>query len=593
MVDLEIKGGFTNQLYNDSAYSVLVKLLNEKGINDNKIVGDIFTGFSKCIGTVKLKKYIRGVIKRHKLGDVDTVLSEIQKNMTDEGEAGNLRVLLSESETRREGIHTLAKHCIGKFHLFTIRDNDEIYLYNDGVYLPNGKRILAGYVQKNMGLGDCLTSHVINEFWGHIRRYTYSTNDKLQEPKNLICLQNGVLRIDNLKLEPHNPNQVFLNKLPVIYDEIADCPKIQEFLTQIIPEDLIPVLQELIGYCLYKGYPIHKAFMLVGTGANGKSTFINLLKSFLGQEFCASIPLYQLETNRFAGSSLFGKLANLFADLPSRALKETSIFKMLTGEDLIPAEKKFQDQFFFTNYAKLIFSCNQIPASPDDSDAFFRRWIIINFPNQFLNDKADKKLLTKLTIPEELSGLLNFAIEGLKRLVEGGDFSITKSIEEVREEYIRRSDSVASFLMDMIQAHPEKYVPKKELYTAYCDYCRDLNAPIKPENTFHKELQQKIRVEDYRPNLEVDGRKQRILCWKGIQFLQLNREKNPDNPDNPDQSVSDVSDVKAKSYLLLRNFNENEIVNQICAIDNCEETECNYDSKGVLYCRKHFEEMAN
>jgi putative DNA primase/helicase len=107
---------------------------------------------------------------------------------------------------------------------------------------------------------------------------------------------------------------------------------------------------------------------------------------------------------------LYGKLANIYADLPAIALKETGIFKMLTGGDTISGEHKFKPRFYFKNYAKLIFSCNQIPQTPDDSDAFYRRWIIVNFPHQFLDadqntDKnlvADKNLLAKLTTTSEL-----------------------------------------------------------------------------------------------------------------------------------------------------------------------------------------------
>ncbi|MBS3160196.1 hypothetical protein J4213_00690, partial [Candidatus Woesearchaeota archaeon] len=297
------------------------------------------------------------------------------------------------------------------------------------------------------------------------------------------------------------------------------------------------------------------AFMLEGGGANGKSTFINLLKCFLGKKNCAAVPLQQLEINRFALSSLFGKLANLFADLPDRALRDTSFFKMLVGEDLIPGERKFKDQFFFNNYAKQIFSCNRIPRSPDDSDAFFRRWVIIRFPNQFLNNQADKRLLTKLTSQEELSGFLNFAIGGLKRLLDQGDFSNSKSINEIREQYTRMSDSVGTFIMDCILTSPEDYEQKKTLYTSYCDYCRSMNYPIFPENTFHRELQKSLRVEDYYPSLIIEGKQQRVKCWRGIKF-NLKWEKNPNNLNNPNQikeneenDVNLVNDVKDVSHL--------------------------------------------
>ena len=343
---------------------------------------------------------------------------------------------------KKEALYKLSKYFLGKYNTITLSDTDEILIYRHGVYIP-GSKIIARHTQDI--LKDKATINTINELLGHIKRETYKDRDEINEPIDKICLKNGILNLNTLEIEQHNHNIFFLSKLPVSYNKEADCPEIKKFLKEVLPESSIPVVQELIGYCLYKKYHIHKAFMLIGTGANGKSTFINLLRSFLGKENCASIPLQRLEENRFSLSSLHGKLTNMFADLPARSLRYTSIFKMLTGEDLIPAEKKFKDEFFFQNHAKQLFSCNQIPESPDESDAFFRRWIIITFPNQYLNN-PDRKLLSKLTTDNELSGLLNYALIGLKRLLEKGDFSNPSSTEEVREEYIRKSDSVGSFI---------------------------------------------------------------------------------------------------------------------------------------------------
>ena len=176
---------------------------------------------------------------------------------------------------------------------------------------------------------------------------------------------------------------IFLKKIPIKYNPNADCPKIKEFINQIMREEDVVVLQELAGYCLWKDYPIQKAFALVGEGSNGKSTFLRLLTKLLGKENVSSISLQDLVNNRFAVANLYGKLANIFADLPPEILKDTAKFKMLTGGDIITAEKKFKNPFKFYNYAKLIFSCNRLPVTYDDTTAFFRRWVIINFPNTF------------------------------------------------------------------------------------------------------------------------------------------------------------------------------------------------------------------
>ena len=440
-----------------------------------------------------------------------------------------IRTVASDPQTRQKAISLMAKYFLKNERILTLMDTDEIHIYHQGVYVGSGERTLSKKAQKI--LKEYAGIHFINEVLGDIKRETYVARETIEEPKDKLCLENGILNINSLEIEDHDPSTVFFNKIPVIYVKEADCPNIKKFLREVVAreEDILNI-QELIGYCLYKSYLIHKAFMLLGGGANGKSTLINLIRAFLGSKNCSSIPLQQLENDRFSLSSLYGKLVNVFADLSPRALRESSFFKMLTGEDQIPAEKKFKDKFFFLNYAKMIFSANQLPKSPDDSDAFFRRWIIILFPNQFMNDKADKKLIEKLTTKEEMGGLLNFAIEGLKRLLEKGDFSETKSVAEVRENYIRQSDSVSAFQMDCIVIKSDGEIEKKKLYTSYADYCREKGYPTVPENTFHRDLQRIIRVEDYRPRR--DG--QRVQCWKGISLL--NMENNPDMVDNIDQN---------------------------------------------------------
>lgn len=471
--------------------------------------------------------------------------------------------LIKDRDTTR-ACHTLASYYLKRYNLFTLSDTGEILVYQKGAYVPRGEEIISKSIQEI--LQDFCKIHLVGEIMGHIKRSTLVPRELLKEPLDKLCLQNGILDVKTLKITDHTPDIFFFNKIPVPYVSTADCPLIKKFLNEIVGTEGVSLLQEFTGYCLYKEHFIHKAFMLVGGGANGKSTFLRLLKAFLGHENVTSVPLQNLENNRFSLSSLFGKLANIFADLSSKGLSGTSIFKMLVGQDLIPAEKKFRDQFFFENYAKMIFSANQIPKSPEDTDAFFRRWIIILFPNQFLKN-ADKNLFKKISTPEELSGFLNFAIEGLKRLLEKGDFTVNKSIETTREQYIRMSDSVGAFIMDLVQISPDSYIPKKELYTSYCDYCRSMSYPIVSDNLFYKDLQKAIRVEDYRPLMEINGTRERVQCWKGIKII-LKRENCPDMIDIPDttgkQEPNNVNLVRdVNPFLPIKDNQLDDYVNHV------------------------------
>jgi len=453
-----------------------------------------------------------------------------KQGMTDAEVRSEIEYLLGNLKTKA-AIYLLAIHLLTKYRLITIEDTQEIFVYKEGVYYGRADRLLSAHAQHI--LTDLGSTHFISETLAHIKRSTYKKREDLLEPLLKVCLQNGILNLEIMQLEPHTPDIVFFNKLPISFISTADCPLIKKFLKEVLPtNDDILSIQELFGYCLYKEYLIHKAFMFVGGGSNGKSTLIKILKHFLGKENCAAVPLHQIEGDKFAVASLFGKLANMFADLPAKALKDSSLFKMLTGEDNIPAEKKFKDKFFFQNYSKMIFSANQIPKTPDESDAFFRRWIILQFPNQFTGSSDDKKLIYRLTTDAEMSGLLNYAIEGLKRLLEKGDFTSAKSIEEMREVYMRQSDSVMSFIMDCLEVSISDHIGKKELYTRYTEYCREKIYPIVPENTFHQELHKKIRVEDYRPAVKdpVTNNFIRVNCWRGIKLIQ-NRLDSLDSQD--------------------------------------------------------------
>jgi len=187
---------------------------------------------------------------------------------------------------------------------------------------------------------------------------------------------------------------------------------------------------------------------------------------------------------------------------------------MLTGRDLISAEHKFQHSFTFENYAKLLFSANKVPEAYDDTSAFFRRWLILVFPKEFVNDKADPYLLQKLTTPEELSGLLNLVFEALKKLLEKGQFSYSKTTEEIREDYIRKSSPIAAFVMDCLEVDSDAFIVKKELFNAFSEYCRIRNIPTVTQDTFFKNLPMHVNIAEYRPKIG----KERPSASKGIRY---------------------------------------------------------------------------
>jgi putative DNA primase/helicase len=400
-------------------------------------------------------------------------------------------------------------------HTFiTLRDTEEVLYYepNDGLYHHGGEGIIKGECKHHYDTE--LTNYWLGEVKSYIQTATYIDRKEVDCKPFLLHLQNGIFDIETMEKQSFTPEIISTAALPIDYDPSATCPNIQGFLSEVLGEGDIPLIEELFGYCLYREYELHKAFMLLGEGANGKSTILSLLKTFLGPGNVANIALQAFDNSRFAVGGLHGKLANIVPDLPGGALKETGVFKALCGGDQLTTEKKFKDFFSFTNYAKLIFSTNKLPETYDYTPAFFRRWVLINFPNTFVGESCNPRILHRLITPNELSGLFNLAVKGLKRLMGRGEFSNTESIEETKQRYIWMSDSLHAFVEEKIEADTERWIPKEDFYNAYAEFCRDYKLMVKAKNVVGQDLQRHLRVETHK--LKIGGK--RVNVWQGIQF---------------------------------------------------------------------------
>lgn len=415
-------------------------------------------------------------------------------------------------------------------------DSKVLYVYSPerGIY-EDGEAAIREAIA--IELQDKHNTHRANEVVYDISARNYFNLQDSQPDFNLICLKNGIYNLQNGNFGPHSPDYLFLSALPVEYDQAADCPQIKKFLREILTTKDIEIIEELFGYLLLRDYPIQTAFLFIGDGRNGKSTLLNLMRSFLGNKNVSSVKLQDLDSNAFATAQLFGKSANIFADLPDRALCSTGTFKALTGKDLIPAQRKFKEPFQFENYAKMLFSCNKVPESKDDTGAFWSRWVLLNFPNVFVG-KADKKgLIKELTTPQELSGLFNLATAGLKRLMERGEFPHSLSIAQTRDKYVRASNPIQAFAEsgEIINA-PEEinketgkiieggYVLRTDVYERYILFCMNENLPRKDSNYFSRKLPEFI------PNAKaarkrINGNQEPV--WYGITLKSNETEKKP------------------------------------------------------------------
>lgn len=417
-------------------------------------------------------------------------------------------------------------------HTFlTVSDTDEIHIYQNGIYVPKGEEIIIPAIRR--ALGEHCTTYDRNEVRAMIRDATLTDRKVFNHNEPKICVENGILNLHTLEFQEHTPEEFFLQIIPVKYDPEATCPQIDKFLKEIVASSDVQTLYEMNGYCIYPYHPIHKGFMLIGGGSNGKSTYLNLTKFLLGKENVSSISLQQLGQSRFATSALTEKFANIYPDIPSQALKNTGTFKMLTGQDLIGAEFKFGKYFTFENHAKLLFSANQIPETTDDTEAFFRRWMIIVFPNRFTDftePKSDKNILEKLTTPQELSGLLNKAVKALSNLLDKGKFHGDKPTAEWREDYIRKSDPIAAFYMDGLEEVNDikLYVTKTALYQAFIRYCKTNKLPTVDNSVFSKKIKAHFDLaKEAKKRIGIE--KKRVKVWTHLKLKSGEQKTLPEN----------------------------------------------------------------
>ncbi|MCM1986041.1 phage/plasmid primase, P4 family [Methanococcoides seepicolus] len=404
-------------------------------------------------------------------------------------------------------VQKISESIMNSCHFITFRDTGEIYQYAEGIYKPNGEQLIAYLVQSE--LGDHSRRHHIDEVINYIKIATYVDRDSVNNDINRINVLNGIYNIQDDVLEPHAPDIICLVQIPVIYSPNADCPEITKFLGEVmLPED-IPVLEEWAGYMLTTETSFQKSVMLYGDGANGKSTLLELITTFVGENNISGESLHRLENDNYSVANLYGKLVNVFPDLANTTIYQNSIFKSITGGDRLRGEKKYKDVFYFNNTAKLMFSANQLPAVPNGGHAYFRRWILISFPNKFEGTKEDRSLIGKLTTPEELSGFFNIAVSGLRRLRKNNQFSYSRSTEEVKREYIIKSDPVAAFADEWL-IYSEEPTPKMVMYGHFSKWCKEHDVATISEGMFGKRMK-KLGYADKRQSTG-----DRLRCWENV-----------------------------------------------------------------------------
>jgi putative DNA primase/helicase len=344
-----------------------------------------------------------------------------------------------------------------------------LYRYAHGVYLGDGDSFVR--VAARRLLGDRFKRRHVDEVIAYLRASYHEVSDV--QPEGVLNVANGLLEWrSGPTLIPHTPDVVSTIQIPVAWNPGARCPRIFSFVEGTLG-DAAELVFELIGYALLPANPMRAAVLLLGPGRNGKSVLLHIIKALLGSENTSAVPLQLLAEHRFAAAELFGKLANICGDLDARAVRQTDIFKMLTGGDPMMGERKHRDPFKFTPFALPLFSANEPPLSSDQTEAWFDRWIVVPMERRIPEDEIDPHLVAKLTTRDELEGLLILAVDGLRKLMERGRFELPDSVRAARLAYRERLDSVAGFVAEQCELSPQAWTARPVMYRAYRSWATD------------------------------------------------------------------------------------------------------------------------
>lgn len=309
---------------------------------------------------------------------------------------------------------------------------------------------------------------VLANFVDRRKFFTSTTEDK-------INFKNGVLDLTGsiqTKLRLHDPCFGFRHCLPYAYTESAGAPQFEAWIKDVMlgDEDLIRILQEFMGYVVRGGeYKYHKALWLSGSGRNGKSTFLSVLKALIGSGNYSTLSIRQIINDKFSSADLDGKIANFSEETSPEELSDSGPFKNLTGDGELLAQKKYGDPYSFRNRAKLIMTYNEVPMLKDLSPGMLSRPIIIPWKKDLTAPGSqDRNLKGKLLA--ELPGIFNFALRGWERLEAQGDFTTSSKSSDSLLEIESASCSATRWVQEQVYFLPNetgKTYDARGLYTAY------------------------------------------------------------------------------------------------------------------------------
>ena len=391
------------------------------------------------------------------------------------------------------------------------RINSQLHLYRDGIYICGSSEIEAVMLNHLPQLNRSKRQEVLAYLELLVRDETPPS------PPNFIAFRNGIYDVISDDFVPFNPEFVITNMIPWDWNPNAYFELTDQIMNNISVHDkaIRHLLEEMIGSCFYRSNALAggKAFILTGTGANGKSTFLDMVKTLLGRHNLSVLDLKKLN-DRFSTVMMFGKIANIGDDISDEFVVDTAEFKKIVTGQSIDAEHKGQPKFNFDPYCKLLFSANSIPriGKGRDSGAILRRLAIVPFDAKFTPDSPDYKpfIGDELKCQESMEYMIQLGLQGLKRVLETRQYTTNEAMQEELIEYEESNNPIIGFFRE---AENDEIKIEDEItsvvYRRYNEWCLSNSLQPLSNGEFSKQVKRHFdfKIVDRRLN----GKKCRIF----------------------------------------------------------------------------------
>lgn len=329
----------------------------------------------------------------------------------------------------------------------------------------------------------------------------FFTNEDLDKEDYLLNLQNGTL--DLSENEPrfikHSPDMLLSKICNAEYQPTATCKEWEKFLLEIMQGDKakIEYLQKIAGLSLTGNTEQETCFILYGsTTRNGKSTFCETLIHLLGDYALTMKPETLAVKQNLDSRQASGDVARLAgcrfvnaSEPPKRMLFDTALLKSLLGRDSITARHLHQREFSFIPKFKLVINTNYLPTITDDTVFSSGRINVVSFDRHFESHEQDKHLKDKLRSKKEMSGILNWCIEGL-RLYRQQGLQPPEAVTKATDAYRTDSDKIGIFFNECM-TKTGKNSKAKDVYDIYAKWCEDNGYGVENKGNFFSELKTK------------------------------------------------------------------------------------------------------